>query len=109
MQIPSINFGNNKTQGFLDGGQLFAADRLFSAKVMQEMAKNGRSPLVSRLLNQVGPSIFPAKGKLVRDVFDALFDLLALERHRHEYTYKSAIAHKLLLGVHSLNTASMLT
>jgi hypothetical protein len=37
------------------------------------------------------------------------FQLLKKKMYRHEYAYKAAITQKLLLGVHSLRTASLLT
>jgi hypothetical protein len=65
--------------------------------------------MFARLIRQAelqGP--VPASG-LVRDVFDAAFDILKMKAHRHEYVYKAALTHKVLLGAHSLQTASMLT
>jgi hypothetical protein len=40
--------------------------------------------------------------------FEAAFSLLKREGYRHEYIYKSALTHKILLGKHSLQTASMI-
>ena len=45
---------------------------------------------------------------LLRDFFDQVHTLL-FRNYRNEYIYKNAIARKVLLGIHSLNTASMLT
>ncbi len=44
----------------------------------------------------------------VRNVFETAFSLLKREGSRHEYIYKSALTHKVLLGMHSLQTASMI-
>lgn len=93
----------------LDKEQLLAAVKLFSSAVIQEMAKKGRSPLFSRLLKQVDPDNFSADSRPIRDVFETIFKILTRESYRHEYTYKTAITHKLFLGIHSTNTASMLT
>ncbi len=93
----------------LDKDQLSAADRLFSSTVIQEMARKGRSPIFSRLLKQIDLDSSIVDSRLVRDIFDSIFGLLTMESYRHEYTYKTAITHKLFLGVHSINTASMLT
>jgi len=93
----------------LDKDQLSAADRLFSSTVIQEMAKKGRSPLFSRLLRQIGWNGFAIETQPIRVVFDTIFSMLTLENYRHEYTYKTAITHKLFLGVHSINTALMLS
>jgi hypothetical protein len=88
--------------------QLAAVSRLFSSSVVQELAKKGRSSLFtrlagqSRLLNLLSPST------CVSSLFDAAFALLKREGNRHEYIYKSALTHKILLGRHSLQTASMM-
>ncbi len=44
----------------------------------------------------------------VSNVFEYAFSLLKREGYRHEYIYKSALTHKILLGTHSLQTASMI-
>lgn len=98
-----------KKYRMLDKDQLSAADRLFSSTVIQEMAKKGRSPVFSRLLKQIGLDGFTVSSKSVGDVFDSVFDMLKMENYRHEYTYKTAITQKRFLGIHSINTASMLT
>ncbi|GAB1840276.1 sce7726 family protein [Achromobacter xylosoxidans] len=88
--------------------ELSALTRLFSATVFREMAKKGRSGLFSRLLGQteliehVGPSA------TVGDTFDSAFDILKIAGHRDEYIYRAAISQKVLMGTHSLRTASML-
>jgi hypothetical protein len=46
---------------------------------------------------------------IVSNFFDHAFSLLKRKSYRYEYVYKTAVAHKLLLGVHSLQTASMLS
>jgi hypothetical protein len=45
----------------------------------------------------------------VRDVFDDAFELLQKRGVRDEYAYKAALVHRILLGKHSLRTASLLT
>ena len=44
----------------------------------------------------------------VAQFFDAAFDALKRTDFRHEYIYKAALTHKILLGTHSLQTASMI-
>lgn len=93
----------------IDNNQLAAAGRLFSSAVVQEMARTGKSPLFCRLAHESGiVSTLPSDGQ-VGDFFDAAFLLLKKKAYRYEYAYKAAITHKLLLGVHSLRTASMMT
>lgn len=95
----------------LTATQLSALSRLFSASVLREMSKKGYSPLFTRLLVD---SALLAQTSLsmvgdVRAVYEAAFAILRQLGFRDEYVYRAALTHKLLLGVHTLNTASMLT
>src|ERR1700692_933272 len=88
--------------------QLAAISRLFSSSVVQEMAKKGRSPLFAQLASQSRLHSLLSPSACVSALFDAAFALLKREGYRHEYIYKAALTHKILLGKHSLQTASML-
>lgn len=88
--------------------QLAAISRLFSSSVVREMARNGRSPLFSRLVTQSQMLRSISLSERVCTVFEAAFSLLKREGYRHEYIYKAALTHKILLGKHSLQTASMI-
>ncbi|MGA3135779.1 MAG: sce7726 family protein [Terracidiphilus sp.] len=88
--------------------QLAAISRLFSSSVIHEMARNGRSPLFARLVTQSQMLSSMSLSKRVCAVFEAAFSLLKREGYRHEYIYKAALTHKILLGTHSLQTASMI-
>ena len=88
--------------------QLAAISRLFSSSVVQEMAKKGRSPLFARLARQSRLPMLLSPSACVSALFDAAFALLKREGYRHEYIYKAALTHKILLGIHSLQTASMM-
>ncbi|GGZ10439.1 sce7726 family protein [Shewanella fodinae] len=85
-----------------------ALNRIFSATVFREMAKKGQSALFTRLLkdtdivDQVGTSA------TVGEAFDFAFNILKVAGYRDEYIYRAAVSHKVLLGTHSLRTASML-
>ncbi len=88
--------------------QLAATSRLFSSSVVRELARKGRSPLFARLARQ---SLLPAtlqNSTPVSAVFEAAFRLLRRQGLRHEYIYKAALTHRILLGKHNLRTASML-
>jgi hypothetical protein len=88
--------------------QLAAISRLFSSSVIREMSRKGESPIFARLAHQSGlRSSLPVGGR-VRNLFDFAFSLLKRQGYRHEYIYKAALTHKILLGTHSLHTASML-
>lgn len=93
----------------LDNKQLSVISRLFSARVIQEMSRKGRSPLFARLLHELRDSIEIDLATSVRDFFDTAFTFIKKKENRNEYVYKAAIAHKILLGTHSLSTASMLS
>jgi len=88
--------------------QLSALTRLFSAAVFREMARKGRSGLFRRLLDQVGLLEQPCPHTTVGDTFDSAFEILKVAGHRDEYIYRAAISQKVLMGTHSLRTASML-
>lgn len=72
------------------------------------MAKKGRSGLFRRLLEQADLSKCTDPRATVGDAFDSAFEVLKVCGHRDEYIYRSAISHKVLMGTHSLRTASML-
>ncbi len=93
----------------LDASELAAVARLFSPSLLKEMAQKGQSPLFSRLAKESGLADVLAPSESVGTLFNAAFSLLRRKKYRHEYVYKAAIAHKVLLGAHSLETASMLT
>ena len=89
--------------------QISALARFFSAGVFRELGKSASSPLLARLLSDSGLSETLSADDTVRKAFDTAFAYLKKGHCRHEYIYKAALAHKVLLGTHSLNTASMLT
>jgi len=82
--------------------------RLFSAAVFAELARSGASPMFARILTEVHRGAVNG-ATLVRDVFDTAFSALRRQGYRDEYVYRAAITEKVLLGIHSLRTASMLT
>ena len=73
------------------------------------MARKGKSPLFTRLAAQSGLLRGFSLTARVCAVFDAAFSMLKCQGYRHEYIYKAALTHKILLGTHSLRTASMLS
>jgi hypothetical protein len=94
----------------LKATQLSALSRLFSPSVFREMARKGRSTLFAQLFTQSG--LLEKKTTDVRTVsaaFDIAFSVLRRAGTRDEYVYRAALTHNILLGTHSLNTASMLT
>ncbi len=92
----------------LENSQLSAVSRLFSASLIRELARKGRSPLFARLANESSLLDITAPREPICNLFDFAFSLLKRKNYRHEYIYKAALAHKILLGKHSLQTAVML-
>lgn len=92
-----------------DASQLAATAKLFSSKVVQELAAKGKSPLFSRLAGESTLVDRIVQDAPIRDLFELAFSFLTKKIYRCEYAYKAAITHKILLGVHSLHTASLLT
>ena len=88
--------------------QLAAISRLFSSSVIRELARKGKSPLFARLARRSLLVDARTKEQHVRALFDRAFAFLERDGYRDEYIYKAALTHKVLLGRHSLQTASML-
>lgn len=83
--------------------------RLFSPSVVQEFARRGKSGTAARLLRDSGLLHHIDPGGTLSDAYDVAFQFLRRRSNRHEYIYKAAITQKVLLGIHNLGTASMLT
>ena len=92
----------------LKNHQLSAVSRLFSASLVRELARMGYSPMFVRLANESSLLELAAPQEPIRKLFDTAFSLMKRKNYRHEYIYKAAITHKVLLGTHSLHTAVML-
>jgi len=88
--------------------QLAAISGLFSSGVIREMARKGRSSLFRKLACQTLLHEIVPNSECVSAIFEAAFAVLKREGLRNEYIYKAALAHNVLLGTHSLNTATML-
>jgi hypothetical protein len=88
---------------------LSAISRLFSSSVFRQLAEKGRSPLFARLLTDSGLLATALAAGTVGSSFDIAFAALRKSGMRDEYVYRSALTHNILLGRHSLKTASLLT
>ena len=82
--------------------------RFFSSGVLRELARNGHSSIAGRLSRRYNLFEQFDSGISVAEFYNAIFKRLIRE-YRHEYIFKNAIAEKILLGRHNLNTAFMLT
>ncbi len=87
---------------------LAAITRMFSSSVFHELARKSRSSLVSRLIEQSNLMEECPPNSTLSDAFESAFSLLKISGNRDEYVYRSAIAQKILLGKHSLQTAVLL-
>ena len=76
--------------------------------MFRELAKKGRSGLFRRLIAETDLDQRCGSNATVGDSFDSAFDILKVSGQRDEYVYRAAISHKILMGTHSLRTASML-
>lgn len=86
-----------------------ALSRIFSSSVFRQLAEKGRSPLFARLLADSGLLNTELAAGNVGSCFETAFAALRKSGVRDEYVYRSALTHNILLGRHSLNTASLLT
>lgn len=100
--------GNRGGLLIYSASQISALTRLFSAAVFRELAKKGRSGLFRRLVDQTRLVERCDADATVADAFNTAFDSLKVAGQRDEYVYRAAISHKILMGTHSLRTASML-
>lgn len=83
-----------------------AIARIFSSAVFRELVRDGRSSLFARLVHEIYREESTCTWSVGR-FFDECFNFLKRSDLRNEYAYKSAIIQKILLGSHSLNTASI--
>jgi hypothetical protein len=82
--------------------------RLFSTQVMKELSAKGYSQLACKVIEETKATDVLDPTMQLRDFFDWLY-LGLFRSYRNEYVYKNAIAAKILLGKHSLNSSFMLT
>lgn len=81
--------------------------RVFSRSVLTELVSQNRSPYIDEILNSSGFIESISENTTYEDIFEMVYDYL-LKVYRGEYVYKNAIANKILLGKHDLETSYML-
>jgi len=84
-----------------------ALSRLFSSRVMQDLAATGSSRLATQVLEECDVARSLSPSLTLADWFDSLHSML-FRNYRSEYVYKNMIARRVLIGRHSLKTATML-
>lgn len=99
--MPKKNFYNTDFEEKVIGPTLA---RVFSASVFNELANKGFSPSLNLLLKELHIEVSCYNN--LGEVFEFIYKKLS-KNYRNEYLYKNSIANKILLGKHSLNTASM--
>lgn len=81
-----------------------ALSKIFNSGVLSDIA-DGDLSYILKVIN----SFFPEMGDLpLNEIYEKSYDIL-LKNYPNEYIYKNLIAKKILLGRHSLNTATMLS
>ena len=94
---------------YTEASQISAISRLFSSSVVNELSRKGKSPMFARIASEAALFSGSRQSDTVGDLFEKAFSILRKKGNRHEYVYKSALTQNILLGRHSLNTASMIT
>ncbi len=82
--------------------------RIFSGPVISDFVNNRRSEFMEGIIKESNLTHIIKPGMRLGDFYDLIYKHL-LRTYRNEYIYKNAIADKILLGRHSLNTSFMLT
>ena len=82
--------------------------RLFSPGVFRELEKSSRSATLGRLIEASPLMMGIAEDENLGDSLDRAFRALRLSDMRDDYVFRTAVVQRILLGRHSLNTASVL-
>ncbi len=93
---------------FIDPRLCPGLSRLFSARIIKDLAATGRSCLARQLLSESDITTKLDSEMPLKVFYDELFRIL-FRSYRNEYIYKNAIADKVLLGRHSLSSSFMIT
>ena len=83
--------------------QKATCSRIFSSEVMRALARDGRSALLGRLIQEMPATL---SGNL-SDLFETAYANLSGIHERNEYIYKNVLTSRILLGVHSLKTTTV--
>lgn len=98
-----------KTQKRYEKIESGALARFFSTSIIREFSQKRQPIFAQRLAQEAGIKLLADGNYTVRDFFEWAYKILGKMPNRHEYVYKNALADKVLLGTHSLNTSFMLT
>ena len=81
--------------------------KIFSPTILKELCSNGNSKKLRRILEELNLVYQVDLKKNLESFFNDVYKIL-LKNYRNEYIYRSIIIKKILLGIHSLNTAHLI-
>jgi len=82
--------------------------RLFSSRIQNELMIHGRSRSALQYIKESNILSEVSLQLPLRDFFDSAYCYLK-RNYRNEYVYKNVLAQKIVLGIHSLTTSTMLS
>lgn len=81
--------------------------KIFSPTILKELCSNGNSKKLRRILEELNLVYQVDLKKNLESFFNDIYKIL-LKNYRNEYIYRNIIIKKILLGIHSLNTAYLI-
>lgn len=81
--------------------------KIFSPTILKELCSTGNSKKLRRILDELNLLYQVDLKKNLESFFNDVYKVL-LKNYRNEYIYRSIIIKKILLGIHSLNTAHLI-
>ena len=81
--------------------------KIFSPTILKELCSTGNSKKLRRILDELNLLYQVDLKKNLESFFNDVYKIL-LKNYRNEYIYRSIIIKKILLGIHSLNTAHLI-
>lgn len=88
--------------------QLAILTRFFSSTTLRDVASLNFSQRFNQLIDESPIASLPLFDTTVGEIFDEAFNILKANGNRDDYVYRTALVQKILLGKHSLNTATLL-
>ena len=81
--------------------------KIFSPTILKELCSTGNSKELRRILDELNLLYQVDLKKNLESFFNDVYKVL-LKNYRNEYIYRNIIIKKILLGIHSLNTAHLI-
>lgn len=81
--------------------------KIFSPTILKELCSTGNSKKLRRILDELNLLYQVDLKKNLESFFNDVYKVL-LKNYRNEYIYRNIIIKKILLGIHSLNTAHLI-